>query len=564
MSDGAPSPTLPAVCNMAAYVHEHAHQRPRKLAILCPHSRDWMGRVAYTSWNFAHLEQEIERLARGLLKLGIKRGTRVALMVPPSLEFFSLTFALFRLGAVVILIDPGVGIKNLGICLGEAEPEAFIGVTKAHAARVLLRWAPESIKTCVTVGTRLFWGGHTLDDIRVDGPDPVPVTDMPPDEMAAIFFTSGSTGVAKGAVYTHRILTHQVVFIQEMYRFGPDDVDLATFPLFGLIDVALGMTVVIPDMDATKPAKADPVKLAEAIDQHGVSVMFGSPALLNTFSRYGEATGRKLPTLRKAISCGAPARNDVLRRFQDMLPDGVEIFTPYGATEALPVSSIGSGEILGETCRETAQGGGTCIGKPIPHVWVGIMKISDEAVPTWSEDLLLPQGEIGEIVVKGPIVTRAYFKRPEQTALAKIVSVDGSEVYHRMGDLGRFDAQGRLWFCGRKSHRVVTSEGPLFTIPCEAIFNEQPEVYRTALVGVGAKGDQTPVLCVELEPNVNWHDLEKIKGELLVRGNAHPTTRSIKKILFHDGFPVDVRHNAKINRESLAVWAEEQLKAGVA
>jgi acyl-CoA synthetase (AMP-forming)/AMP-acid ligase II len=186
---------------------------------------------------------------------------------------------------------------------------------------------------------------------------------------------------------------------------------------------------------------------------------------------------------------------------------------------------------------------------------VRVIRISDEPIPSWSEGLALPAGETGEITVKGPVVTREYFRRPEATALAKIPEADGS-VRHRMGDLGYFDDKGRLWFCGRKSHRVATPEETLFTIPCEGIFNAHPLVRRTALVGVGGKAGKVPVLCVELEPEA---DGEKVRRELLETAARFPSTRRIRTVLFHPGFPVDIRHNAKIFRERLAAWAEERI-----
>lgn len=549
--------------NMASFIREWAEKLPNKRAVVFPQGRDSAGRVSYTHLTFRQLEEESNRYARGLRKLGIQRGMRTALMLTPSLDFFTITFALFKIGAVIVLIDPGIGVQSLGKCLGEAAPEAFIGITKAQAARVILRWSPTTIKILVTKGTRLFWGGYSLAQVRDTDASPVPMEDMGGDEMGAIMFTSGSTGISKGVVYTHGILMNQVRFIQELYRFDEHDVDLATFPLFALLDVCLGTTVVIPDMDATKPAKADPVKLIEGIENNGATVMFGSPALINTLSRYGEAHGIKISTLRTVISCGAPARNDVLARLQKMLPEATQIHTPYGATESLPVSSIGSHEILGETAAETAKGGGTCVGRPVPQVTTRIIRITDDPIATWSESLVLPVGETGEIAVSGPIVTREYYKRPEATAIAKIHAADGT-VWHRMGDCGRIDASGRLWFCGRKAHRVETPNRTLFTIPCESIFNQHPKVFRTALVGIGPRGRQTPVLYVELEKNIGNVDEAALISELQVLGAAHEHTREIKHILFHPGFPVDVRHNAKIGREKLAVEAEEKFSAGAA
>ena len=186
---------------------------------------------------------------------------------------------------------------------------------------------------------------------------------------------------------------------------------------------------------------------------------------------------------------------------------------------------------------------------------VAVIAISDEEVDTWSDDLLVPVGTIGEIVVGGPVVSRAYFKREQSTRRAKIDCGDGT-FRHRMGDVGYLDAKGRLWMCGRKSHRVELASETLFTIPCEAIFNTHEAVLRTALVAVVRDGKTQPLLCVELEQGHRPSD--RLTNELLALGQAHPHTRPIQKILYHPSFPVDVRHNAKIFREKLAAWAQKR------
>ena len=544
--------------NMADFIRENAKKYPYKKAIVIPTKRDSFDHAAYSSLTFKQLEDETNRFARGFEKIGIKRGTKVVVLILPGIEMYIAWFALCKIGATMVMIDSGIGPKSMTACIKEAAPEAFIGITKAHVARTILRWSPESIKINVTVGPKLFWGGYSFYSCRDEDNSEYPIAKMDENEPAAMMFTSGSTGISKGAVYTHSILCNQVKFLQEIYNFNKDDLDLATFPLFGLFDVCLGSTAVIPDMDPTKPGKADPVKLLEAINDHGATVMFGSPALIDNLSRYGEKHNTKIPSLRMVISCGAPARNDILNRLQNMLNPGVEIFTPYGATEALPVSSIGSSMILGETAPITDAGGGTCVGKPNEHVQVRIIKITDEPISEWSEDIVIKDGSIGEIAVKGPIVTKEYFKRPENTKLAKIK--EGNEIWHRMGDVGRIDEQGRLWFCGRKSHRVETEKGPLFTIPCERVFNQHPKVFRTALVGVGQAGNQTPVICVELEKGVKDIDPQTLFKELMEIGKKYPHTANIDKFLIHPSFPVDIRHNAKIGREILSAWAADNLK----
>jgi acyl-coenzyme A synthetase/AMP-(fatty) acid ligase len=312
-------------------------------------------------------------------------------------------------------------------------------------------------------------------------------------------------------------------------------------------------------MDFTRPGRVDPREIIEPIERFGATNMFGSPALLDRVGRWAEEKNVRLPTLRRVISAGAPAPADVLRRIAGILSNEAQAFTPYGATEALPVCSIGSREILGETAAATRQGAGVCVGQPVGDAKVRIIRICNEPIEIWTDELLVSDGAIGEIVVKGSVVTRWYFNRSESTKLAKINDADGS-FYHRMGDLGRIDEQGRVWFCGRKSQRVQTADGDLFTVCCEGIFNAHPKVYRSAIVGVVRSGKNQSVLCVELESGVATRDRETIRRELLELGAKHSTTQSIRRVLFHRRFPTDIRHNAKIGREQLARWAQRRLR----
>ena len=201
-----------------------------------------------------------------------------------------------------------------------------------------------------------------------------------------------------------------------------------------------------------------------------------------------------------------------------------------------------------------------CIGRPVPGLEARIIRISNEAITAWDDALELPAGEVGEIAVKAPHATRSYFNLPQATALAKIPDPASGGFYHRMGDVGYVDARGRLWFCGRKAHRVVTLQGTRYSVRCEGVFNASPRVLRTALVGVRRKGAIEPVLCVELEPAVRGASQDAIRAELRELGARHEETRQIETFLFHPAFPVDVRHNAKIFREKLALWAARQLR----
>ncbi|MFT3808031.1 olefin beta-lactone synthetase [Arenimonas sp.] len=547
-------------CNIAAILPRMAAERGEQIAMRCPGRRGADGFAAYDlTLSYRELEDRSNAIAAGLRGFGISRGTRTVLMVRPSPEFFLLMFALFKLGAVPVLVDPGIARSALKQCLDEAEPEAFIGIPLAHVARIVLGWARSA--TChVTVGRRWGWSGRTLAQIETEGANAGPqLADTASDEMAALLFTSGSTGVPKGVTYRHRHFVAQIELLRNAFGMQPGGVDLPTFPPFALFDPALGLTSIIPDMDPTRPAQADPRKLIDAIRRFGVTQLFGSPALVDVLSRHGE----KLPTVTRVTSAGAPVPPDVVARMRALLPEGAQLWTPYGATECLPVAVI-EGRELQSTRDATEHGAGTCIGRPVPPNEVRIIAIGDEPISEWRDRLLASPGVVGEITVAGPSATDEYFRRPQATALAKIAETmaDGTQrIVHRMGDLGYFDREGRLWFCGRKSHRVRAAGGELYTEKVEPVFNVQADVRRTALVGVGAPGSQRAVLCVELKAGTPSAKRQQVLDELRRIGSAFDHTADIDTFLFHPKFPVDIRHNAKIGREQLARWAAKELGA---
>lgn len=553
--------------------------------MVCPVGRDREGRATYSQLTFRQLDQESDRLARGLLAIGVQPGCRLVLMVRPSIEFIALTFALFKAGAVIVLIDPGMGRTNLFKCLEEVDPEGFIAIPAVHWVRTLSRkfpkaklnvrvggrWAPG----CVATYKSLLWGRHSCLSFpepadRNVCPTEFPIARTQPTDPAAVIFTSGSTGPPKGVLYEQGMFDAQVDLLQQFYGIEPGEVDLPGFPLFALFNAAMGVTTVIPDMDPTQPAHVDPRKIIETIRDNGVTQAFGSPALWNRVGSYCVENGIELPSLRRALSAGGPVPIRVLEMMTKVLTGpNADLHTPYGATESLPVASIGAREVLTRTAALTRQGAGTCVGLAFPGVDIRIIPITEGPITAIDQTRCLPPGEIGEIIVRSPAVTREYFRRPEPTRAAKIA--DGETFWHRIGDVGYLDQEGLLWFCGRKAHIVYTKDGPMYSVCCEAIFERSAMIYRAALVGVGDRGQQEPVMIFEPVSQGNWAQGEM--PELLVRGignviigvarigsQSSRLTAKIEKFLVIKAMPVDTRHNVKINREALAIWAKEQVK----
>ncbi len=447
----------------------------------------------------------------------------------------------------MILIDPGMGYRNLLRCIDSVQPDFLISIPKGVLFSRLFPAPFRTVRKRICVGKSFGLLGKSLQDLAVVESAGQSLVAQEND-LAAIIFTTGSTGPPKGVQYTHGIFHAQLKLIRDYYKIGPGEIDQPAFPLFALFSAALGATTVLPDMNPSRPARVNPAKFVHTLLDHQVTYSFGSPAIWNVVSRYCLQHGIVLP-IRKILMAGAPVSGELVERVSRIMPAGGEIHTPYGATESLPIVSINGEEILGDCWTLTTEGKGVCVGRPLPGIAISIIRPVEGAILSWDQVELLPQGEIGEIVVKGPVVTHAYDHNLQETAAAKIT--DGSSLRHRMGDMGYLDGLGRLWFCGRKAHVVHAENGPMYTICCEAIFNTHPQVIRSALVGVGRIGKQKPVILVEKKTGT---DEKQLLQELLDLAGKHELTRTIMTFFIHPNFPVDIRHNAKIFREKLARW----------
>lgn len=544
--------------NIASYLPARAAERPFQQAVVMPQGRDALGKRLYSHLTFAQLDRLCDAYAHGLVQEGFSKGERTLLMVSQGLELIALTYALFKIGAVPILIDPGMGRAGFLACIERAQPTAMLGIPRAFVAKTLFGKSFKTVRKSATTKSVFFSSAPELNKIAKFSAGPFEMADTDREDLAAILFTSGSTGPAKGVQYTHGIFDAQTRAIQAMYAIQPGEVAVPGFPLFALFSTAMGMTCVVPDMDPSSPASVHPPNIVEAIHDFGASMAFGSPAIWNAVGTYCKAEGISFPSMTRLLTFGAPISPNLMETYQAILPNG-EIHTPYGATEGLPVASIGSRRVLEETAEKSRIGQGICVGKAAPNVEIRIIEISDEPIETWAGVKELEVGKIGEICVAGPQITRRYDQRDDATLASKILdpSLGEGGFWHRMGDVGYLDQAGDLWFCGRKAHRVESAEGVMHSVPVEAVFEVHPKVFRIALVGIGERGTQEPVLVVECLPGEEPKSPAEMDGlaeELLKIGQKFEHTRNIVRMLFHPAFPVDKRHNAKIHREELAEW----------
>jgi acyl-CoA synthetase (AMP-forming)/AMP-acid ligase II len=533
--------------NVAAYLAKQAETQPEGIAVIAPLKGSPNAEIRFEQRSFAQLNAESDAVCHYFIGKGIQQGDRVLLMVKPGLDLIRIVFALFKMGAVPITIDPGMGLRGFLRCVEKSQPQFLVGIP---LALIIARMFPakfRSLQGRIRIDSRF---GHSIQQASADC-RPFSAAAVERDELAAILFTSGSTGPAKGVCYAHGMFAEQVRLIRETYGIEPGEVDLPMLPVFALFNPALGMTTVVPQMNPSRPAQVDPRRIVQAIRQFGVTNSFGSPTLWTKIARHCQREAITLPGIRRILVAGAPVPPALMRMLGDICPNG-QFHTPYGATEALPVSSISAETVLTETAKAQERGEGTCVGLPLKGMQVRIIEATDAILSTIDQVQPLAANDIGEIIVKGPVVTRSYDLLPEATAAAKIT--DGDTFWHRMGDVGFLDERDRLWFCGRKVERVHSAQGLLYTEPCEAIFNQHPKVFRSALIGIGPR-QIIPAIVVEPE-KPSWPRGKSARNafidELKQLAAKYPHTAGIQHFFFHRSFPVDVRHNAKIHRRTLA------------
>ena len=541
-----------------------ADLRPEAPAVILATGKKSDGKHRYATLPFRRCRELYEQYFHGLHGCGIKRGDTVLLLMKPMLDLVPVVFALWKIGAVLLSVDPGASREQKLKCIEEIGPSGMIGIPLAHALRFLYPNTFRSITHPVIAGRRWFLRGPTLQSFlgKKQGESTVHHPTMADDEIAVIF-TSGSTGAPKGVIYTHGNGASVSQFMKGALDLGPDDKCLVCHPIFAIYFAGLGNTVVIPDIDPRFPAKADPKSILEIIHDQKPTISFMPPPVLVNLFRYAVDKKEKIPYLKRILTTGSPLALDLIRGLHKAFAaSDADVCSMYGATEALSVCYADGNDILSHAAGKMLEGKGTYLGRPASGVHVRTIRITDQCINNWRDASVLSPGEIGEICVSGPSVTPEYKNRPDDTRKAKID--DSGRRWHRMGDVGCVDEDGCLWYYGRIADRIKTNNGVLYPHLIESIFDKHPQVFRSALVGISSINSslKRPVIIIEpRDKPISRKKKMELHQELKAFAHSHPDTRVIEEIIIYSGdFPVDVRHNVKIRHDLLTLYAEEELR----
>jgi olefin beta-lactone synthetase len=506
-----------------------------------------------SSITFSDLHRRVGALAAGLIGAGIKPGDRVALMIPPGIDLTVVLYACWRMGAVIVLVDSGLGPRNMGRALASAAPDHLIGISRAMVAGKVLRWPGRRILAgdMSEARRRALGVDVTVAELEAAGSG----RDLPDapgdDDLAAIVFTSGSTGPSKGVAYRHHQVQAQRDLLTELYSITSEDRLVAAFAPFALYGPALGITSVVPDMDVTSPATLSAAALGEAVAAIQATMVFASPAALrnvvDTAAQLTPAHRGALEEVRVLMSAGAPVNPGLLAAAQALMP-GAEAHTPYGMTEVLPVADITLTELTAK-----GVGDGVCVGRPRAGVTVRISALDEvgRAVGALSAE----PNTVGEVVIAAAHRKDHYVRLWHTEHL----SASNPPGWHRSGDVGWIDDDGYLWIGGRLAHVITTATGPVTPVAFELAAEAVPGVARAAAVGVGPVGAQVPVIVLETGDS-SRRVLAEARIASSVRAEAaRISPLDIAAVLQVEALPVDRRHNSKIDRAAVAEWASAVL-----
>lgn len=515
------------------------------------------------SWSLLH--RRVEDVAAGLLSHGVMPGDRVSILVTPGADLTVVLFACLRIGAVAVIADAGLGTAGLTRAVVGSHPDWIIGIPKALVGARALGWPGRRIsvatlptldRAALGVETSVTQLARTGAQMRELGA-PLDAAWPDPDADAAILFTSGSTGPAKGAVYTHAQMAAMFSAVGDTLELDPERGLVAGFAPFALLGPALGAPSVVPDMDVTRPGELTAAALAEAVEALGSPAVFTAPAalrnILDTAGELDEAGRAALARVPSFFSAGAPIPAHLLRRLRELMPRA-RALTPYGMTECLAVAAIDL-----EGIEEAGPGAGVCVGRPVPRAEVAIAALDANGVP--GAEITEEPGVTGEILVRAPHVRDRYLMLWGTTAESMRFA-----GWHATGDVGHLDEAGRLWVEGRTAHVIATAQGPITPVLVEDAAESVPSVRRAGAAGVGPRGTQHAVVVLETEEGyrpgkaTRPRPADPALAEAVRRAVRETSRVDVVAVFTTAALPTDIRHNSKIDRAALARWAEATLR----
>lgn len=530
--------------NVIGTLDHWAAEAPERDAVIFP--RRVNGGLAYDALSFAELKRRVDRLAASLAARGLEPGDRVVVMIPMSLELYTLLLALLKRAVIIVFIDPWVGLSQIKRCIALTEPKAFAGIPLIQLLG-RLSGVLGPIPMRLTARGPAMPGELRLERLLAEEHPAVGTEAVSPDATALVTFTTGSTGVPKGANRTHGFLMAQHHALTREMGLRPGDVDLTTLPIFVLNNLAAGVTSVLPLMTSAKPSEVDPAVILKQIQDHGVTTAVGSPAYWKPIAEYCQATGQSLSTLRTLFTGGGPVPPGLLETLRPLMPNG-EAYIGYGSTEAEPVALISATEVCEETGALTRAGHGNCVGRPAEGIRLKVLPLVEgpiEVGPGGLSAMELPQGRIGELVVSGDHVGKDYYRNPEAVRENKIRDADGT-IWHRLGDVGYLDPSGRIWLVGRVNNLVESQDRTLYPIQAEAVAHQLDFVAKAALL----KHDRKVTLAVA--PKAWGRGAERRAWEAELQDQMARHAMPVERIVFLRKLPVDPRHNVKIDYAKLS------------
>ena len=545
--------------NLFHHLADAAQRAPDRVAVYAPSKGVDPPATRHGSFTFGTLLRDAAKVAGGLRALGVGRGDRVVLMVPVSLELYTVVAALFRLGAIPVLMDPWMGVARMAECVRRTDAAAFVGIPLAHA---LMSWRPGLRQlTRVLVGGASWLGGHRLDAMLAGAADPAPPADMGAGDPALITFTGGSTGRPKGLLRSHAVLDAQHRGTVGCMGVADGDVHMQAFPNMVLSNIAAGATSVIPCYRQGHVAEADGAALARQARRFGVTGICGPPALLARLADHCIDRNAPLSQVRRIVVGGSAVGFGILARLERATRPGAAVVL-YGSSEAEPLATLRGGRDFRRARRALREGGGLCVGRPPGGLDLEIIAIPPHDGPLRVDEeelrrMQLPPGRVGELLVRGEHVSQGYYRDPEADAAVK-VRTGPDRVWHRLGDMGYLDPAGRIALVGRINDAVEAGGRTVHPLTVEPVIDALPFVARAGIVGLDERG--TRRLVVGYEPRTTAAGPEdRGHRQARIRGACQRAGVEVDRVIPLSRVPVDARHNGKIDHDRLAVLCRRRL-----